>query len=97
MHSSNVACVAPKIAPARRSSRASADHPGRALATGAAAGRTAGRSPSREKTPLPSRSQSEDSEAEYVESLLAAHPALDVEEARWLWQRERSLSRDGAG
>ena len=28
MHSSNVACVAPKIAPARRSSRASADHPG---------------------------------------------------------------------
>ena len=34
-------------------------------------------------------------EEEYVRRLLALHPALDVDEARWLYQRERS-AREGA-
>ena len=32
----------------------------------------------------------EEEEEEWVRRLLALHPALDEEEARWLYQRERS-------
>jgi len=38
---------------------------------------------------------SDEEEGAYVRRLLALHPALDEEEARWLYQRERS-QRDEA-
>ena len=36
-------------------------------------------------------------EEEYVRGLLASHPALDEEEARWLYHRERSQREEGFG